>query len=92
MNDADKQIIRITLKYVLQYVLFKGPWGKEGTVTRFEQDGLDVFKKELTRFEQDGMDVFKKELIFEIEKVLQKKRVQKTMNSEAGRLLLGPYP
>ena len=77
MNDANRQIIRITLKYVLPYVLFKGPWGKEGAVTRFEQDGLDVFKKEL---------------IFEIEKVLQKKRVQKTMNSETGRLLLGQYP
>ena len=77
MSDADRQIIIITLKYGLPYVLFKGPWGKEGEVTRSERDGLDVSKKES---------------IFEIEKMLQKKRVQKTMHSETGRLLSGPHP
>lgn len=56
--------------------MFKGPWGKQGVVTHFEEDGLNVSKKEV---------------IFEVEKVLQKKRVQKTMNSKAGRLLLGTY-
>lgn len=44
-----------------------------------------------TRFEEDGLDVSKKEVIFEVEKVLQKERAQKTMNSKAGRLLLGTY-
>ena len=56
--------------------MFKGPWGKEGGVTHFEEDGLNVSKKEV---------------IFEVEKVLQKKTVQKSMNSKAGRLLLKTY-
>ena len=45
----------------------------------------------MTHFEEDGLNVSKMEVIFEVEKVLQKKTVQKSMNSKAGRLLLKTY-
>lgn len=45
----------------------------------------------MTHFEEDELNVSKKEVIFEVEKVLQKKTAQKSMNSKAGRLLLKTY-
>lgn len=42
----------------------------------------------MTHFEQDGLDVFQKELIFEFDKERcseREKRVQKNMSSKAGR-------